>query len=470
MPNSVIERVKELSENENYEEVVKLLMPEVVSGDRHPHTLFWLGRAFLHLNSPVVAEWCYRESLDGARKWTTLGDFGRALLEQGRYQEAYDAFKEAHDISPGSVVTCVNLSNTALMLGRAEEAIQWANEGIRCDPNEVKPYINMGHALLTIGDHERGWTEYAKGVGHFEWRKFKQFGGEPVWDGSPDLRRLAVYAEQGLGDQVLFASVFNRLEKWMNVHCEITIDCHWRLEGLFSRSFPWARVCGTQFVPEPTWGEFLDASVAMSQLMPHFIRKATDFPGERYLRPCPNRMAEYGAALDEHHAGKSGLKIGLAWTGGVVRTQGQLRSGDYAEWKALLPHPPGKHTYVNLEYRESDADDDPDLITWPLVSQSPNIDDVAALIANLDLLVGVPTTSVHLAGALGVPTICLVDPSPHCFWGRDGERLPYYDSVRLIRRTDGTWGRHLEEVRRIIEERTWPIAPSSSPLAQATSS
>jgi hypothetical protein len=465
MRSSVTDHVKELADTEQYEEIVQFLMPKVVSGDRHPQTLFWLGRAFLHLDSPVVAEWCYRESLDGARKWTTLGDYGRCLLEQGRYQEAYDAFKEAHDISPGSVVTSVNLSNTALMLGRPEEAIQWANEGIRLDPEEIKPYINMGHALLTIGDHERGWKEYAKGVGHFEWRKKKTFGGEPVWDGdNTGLNRIAVYGEQGLGDQVLFASVFNRFQKWIergSPEAEITIDCHWRIEGLLSRSFPWARVCGTQFTENPTWGEFLDASCAMSELMPHFIGKASDFSGVPYLRPCPNRKAEYAAALEQHHAGKSGLKIGLAWTGGVVRTQGHLRSGSYPEWKALLPSNT-EHTYVNLEYRESDADDDPDLITWPLASRSPNMDDVAALISGLDLLIGVPTTSVHLAGALGVPTICLVDPSPHCFWGREGERLPYYDSVRLVRREDTTWGKYLEETRRIIEERTWPIAPSSS--------
>ena len=59
--------------------------------------------------------------------------------------------------------------------------------------------------------------------------------------------------------------------------------------------------------------------------------------------------------------------------------------------------------------------------------------DTAGLLANLDLVVSVDTSIVHLAGALGLPAWVMLAFAPDWRWGMSGEDCPWYSSLRLLR-------------------------------------
>jgi ADP-heptose:LPS heptosyltransferase len=66
--------------------------------------------------------------------------------------------------------------------------------------------------------------------------------------------------------------------------------------------------------------------------------------------------------------------------------------------------------------------------------------DVAAAIGSLDLLIGVDTALVHLAGAMGRPVWTMISKVPDWRWMLDRTDSPWYPSMRLFRQSQaGDW-------------------------------
>ena len=74
------------------------------------------------------------------------------------------------------------------------------------------------------------------------------------------------------------------------------------------------------------------------------------------------------------------------------------------------------------------------------VDQMADLDAFAAQVAAMDLVISVSNTTVHLAGALGVPAWVMLNTVPLPFWLLEGEDSPWYPSARLFRQSQaGEW-------------------------------
>ena len=133
----------------------------------------------------------------------------------------------------------------------------------------------------------------------------------------------------------------------------------------------------------------------------------------------------------------NGPKIGISWRGGAMPTRRNLRSIPLAELQPLLAR--RDSVYVSLQYGPCEAELDAlraQEQCAPVRHFREAIDDyeeTVALVAALDLVISVQTAVVHLAGALGRPTWVLVPAAPEWRYLAEGDRLPWYASVRLFR-------------------------------------
>jgi hypothetical protein len=148
-----------------------------------------------------------------------------------------------------------------------------------------------------------------------------------------------------------------------------------------------------------------------------------------------------------------GRKIGIAWTGGVHSTRTKDRSLTLENLKPLLSLP--GITWVSLEYK---GDAVPEIIHWPVLTQSKDYDDTASLVAELDHVVSVTTTVALLCGAMGKPCDVLVPQHPTWHWAEYGD-MPWYDCLRLWRREGVSWeplvsrlSQHLSEPQRMAAQ------------------
>src|SRR5690606_17227090 len=128
-----------------------------------------------------------------------------------------------------------------------KNAGEWARRALAVDPNHADAWATLGFVALAEGDWQTGWKGYAHALGG-KFRKKIQYGEEPLWDGTPG-KTVAFYGEQGLGDEIMYASCLEDAAR----DVQVIVECDPRLEGLFRRSFPYASVYGTRRKKEVAW-------------------------------------------------------------------------------------------------------------------------------------------------------------------------------------------------------------------------
>lgn len=366
--------------------------------------------------------------------WNNMG----MCLEIEYPERAMMCFDEALVIKPDNHHALINKGLMHLKRGEPEKCVKLCNQALKIDPTSRAAHDNKAQGLLMMREWAQGWDEYTHSWGGKHRRK-RDFG-LPIWEGQKDAR-VIVYAEQGLGDEILFASCIPDLQA---ISKQVIVECDQRLQGVFERSFG-VEAFGTRFENRSPITDWLEADyvISIGELPRFFRRNHKSFPGTRYLKPDPERCIQWDSLL----SCSPGLKIGLAWTGGLKNTGKRDRSLSLDTFAPLFDIP--NTTFVSLEYNE------PDLKGYPIkhwsraVDKSVDHDETLALINGLDLVISVTTTVVHSAGALGKECWCLVPKNPSFRFHLSGE-IPWHKSVKLMRQKD-SWDDVIVHIKRKLE-------------------
>jgi Flp pilus assembly protein TadD len=382
--------------------------------------------------------------------WSNLGLV--QLQHLGRLDEAEASLQRALAARPGFPDALTNLGMLRHDQGRFEEAQALYDKALRGDSRMHEARLNRSLLYLARGEFARGWEEYEarrQASTHFV-RRFERY---PEWDGAPAPERtLLVYGEQGLGDQIMFASCLPEAIAETR-HC--VIDCSPKLAALFGRSFPAVTVHGgLQKEADLSWLErapAIDLQIPMGSLPRFFRHSGAAFPRHAgYLKADPTAVGRWRERL----AGLgSGLKVGISWRGGTSKTRRDSRSAALAELLPLLASPGAR--FVSLQYTDCTAEVASIAATHGTRIQHwqealDDYDETAALVSALDLVICVQTAVAHLAGALGRPAWVMVPVVPEWRYLLKGERLPWYPSLRLFRQAEA--GQWRPTVERIIPE------------------
>lgn len=292
--------------------------------------------------------------------------------------------------------------------------------------------LNLSFVLLAQGHYAEGWTEYESR------RQTAETPGSvfpvPDWDGQPLRGALLLYGEQGLGDEIMFASC---VPDAVATTSPVILQCDVRLGALFQRSFPQARVVAADRTQREKALQPLQPFVAqlpVGSLPRLFRRQRSDFPTHGgYLKADPAKIAKWRDHLGD---AAGALRVGLCWRGGMSKFNVATRSIPLTEWLPILTVP--NTQFVSLQH--GDVRDDlaalkqtHNITVRSFINITNDLDDVAALISTLDLVISVQSTTVHLTGALGRPCWALVPFSPEWRYLAEGETMPWYPSAHIYR-------------------------------------
>lgn len=345
---------------------------------------------------------------------------------------AEKCFKESLKRNPANHAALQNMSLIAINRRQPDEALKWIERAEKFGVVTWENTDNKGMALLQKRDWS-GWKYYRETAGRTKPRQMRSYNDpeEPMWNG--ERGAVVVYGNQGIGDEIAFASCIpDACDK-----AEVIVDCDHRLGGLFKRSFPKAKVYGTRFKDDRDWDHAIDYSIPVDCLPSIFRGKTEDFPGTPYLKADPERRIQWKALFETFKK----PVIGVAWTGGADHTGRKHRSLTLDQ---LLPvFRSVDATWVSLEYRdvaeeleEFEMSSGVKILNYPRATRSHELsdyDDTAGLVAELDLVISVTTTVIHLSGALGKECWCLTPERATWWFGVEGETLPWYKSVKLFR-------------------------------------
>ncbi|WP_175947358.1 tetratricopeptide repeat protein [Burkholderia pyrrocinia] len=415
----------------------------------HPEAHYNLGIALQNLDRLPEAEAAYRDAIrcrPGLPQ--PHNNLGCVLRAQGRHDEAAAAFSDALALAPQMAEAHYNLGTTFEHAGRhddAERAYRRALE-LRADYGDAR--FGLATLLLGLGRFDEGWRRYEARyeLSAFVHRRTREVLRCAQWQGEPLAgKTLLVWQEDGLGDMLQFSRYFAEFQA--RNAARVVFACQPALHRLMET------VDGVDEVLDH------DAAAARAQEFdywtsllsaPLHVGTTLDtIPPPVLLVPDSACVARWRTRLDALPAGP---RVGLVWKGNPKHHNDAHRSLPSLALLTPLWSVSGVN-FVSLQkgQGEDEARDPPGGL--PLLHLGSEIDDfadTAAIVAQLDLVVCVDTSTAHLAASLGKPCwVLLPNQDVDWRWMHDRDDSPWYPgTVRLFRRRrDENWIQVAERVR-----------------------
>jgi tetratricopeptide (TPR) repeat protein len=403
----------------------------------------------------------------------------------GRLEEAHEDLKCARGLKPDSPELHINLGNVLRRLGHCEAALESCTRAIELKPDSPEAHLNLGavrydlndpqaavksydqaltlrpdfagahqnraYALLLAGDFARGWADH-----EWRWRNDhdplwneRQRFAEPPWLGGEPLagKRILLHAEQGFGDTIQFC----RFVPWVaDLGATVLLEVPAALASLLE-SLEGVSELIVRGEPLPP---FDCHSPLMSLPLAFGTRLGTVPARVPYLKSDPAKVRRWKEKL----GAASRLRVGIVWSGGFRPDQPELWTVNQRRNIPLAKLAPLRHCEVELfslqQGEQARAEltqliargwDGPALID--AAAELADFSDTAALMENLDLIISVDTSALHVAGALGRP-VWLLNRFDSCWrWLLDRTDSPWYPTLTIFRQARAAdWDGVIERV------------------------
>ncbi len=483
-----------------YEEAISAFEEGLQSAPSDPNLLFALGnaaRAIGHLEAAVA--FYNRVLTTSPNQIEAISNLAAVYRQQSKHEEATLILQSALNVNPGAPQLWHAIGNVRREMGDAESAETFFSEALRLKSTYPEALGNMADLIHEKGDLETALAYYGKAIGlspqnaqlhvnrgvmqlshgnltlgwrDYEWRTkvpekavqrdhgLKRWAGQSLVD-----KRLLVCAEQGIGDQVLFASCFAELiEIAAKANATCVFECEKRLVPLFKRSFP-----GAKFYPQNVTEQAGQRSMSYDWLksaggadfavemgsLPRTLRPTVEsFPKENtYLKVASTKKKSWDSWLKGLGEKK---KVGVCWRSGDTSGQRALQFAPLDHWGDLMSS--DQYTYINLQYdacdeerREVEKLAGHKIHNPPNIDQKNDIDEVIALMSSLDAVVSAPTAVPVFSGAAGVPTLKIVYQSSWTALGQNYE--PFTPACRIIQPDQtGDWKQAMSKTKTALPE------------------
>ncbi|MBC7668588.1 MAG: flagellar protein FlbA, partial [Gemmatimonadaceae bacterium] len=485
-----------------YEAALKLLPNHgAVAGD--------LGRLAFRMDMPEIAAKFFMHYLQ-ARPGDLEGvnNLACALRDLNRCEDAIEVLRPAINEHPAQPLLWNTLGTIMCSLGDGVTAVTFFDETLRLAPEFGKAYHNRAYAKIDLGDVEGALTDCELAISVAEsaedlatmkfgratillalgrvaegWKEYEgRFSADLLeaprftiegerWSPGMDLasKSLMICAEQGLGDEVMFANMLPDVIEALGPQGKLSIAVERRLVPLFQRSFPQITVTPHRTVsyegrvyrgaPEIEDWSAIDLWTPMGTLLETFRPTVASFPNRlNFLVADPARVEHWRRELEN---APTGPKVGLLWKSLKLNGERARQFSPFMLWRPVFETP--GVTFVNLQYGDCSeeialAREEFGVDIWqpPGIDLKQDLDDVAALCCAMDLIVGFSNATTNLGGACGAPIWMLTGASS---WTRLGaQTYPWYPQTRCFITSDyNDWDPTMQKVGVALKAR-FPMA------------
>ncbi|MFJ9452927.1 tetratricopeptide repeat protein [Herbaspirillum sp. NPDC101397] len=361
---------------------------------------------------------------------------------QDRYEEAMALFHKALEVDPKHPLTHNNIGATMYDYGETVSSLQYFKDALALKPNYLTAQHNLALGQLLAGDLKDGWANHESRLEVKERRHVyklihKLFELIPKWDGKSSLqgKYILLMHEQGFGDSIQFVRYVHKL---LEQGARVALHVKDPLARLFrSVSDQVTLVRENDPLPKCDY-----AYVLMS--LPHALGtdRVEDIPSYPfYLSADPQDIKRWKDKMDMFADNTGDLRVGFVWAGNPEHGNDRKRSIPLETFAPLFNTSGVQFFSIQKGLVTSELAKLPkELPVYNIGDALNDFADTAAVMANLDLIISVDTSVVHLAGALGRPTWTLLAHTPDWRWLNDREDSPWYPSMRLFRQpTRNDW-------------------------------
>lgn len=472
----VIEGIGDAFKKADLKRVEALLWPALNQFSQTPQLWFWAGNLFFQTDRAACAAVAFQRCLDLDDNPLVLANLGASYRKLNRHDEGISVLEAAIDRQPDYQPALVNLGSMYVNEGCPEKGIpplEHAVElGRKAGKMERGAEWNLALLYLEAGRFKEGFSLYRNGYGNE--RLVRTYGKESMGIPEPQhlepdsptvidgrKAKLIVYGEQGLGDELMAASMLIEASR----EFDIILECHPRLEWIH-RNSKWARQLedeGREVRIYPTrkddhisWP--IDERIIVDYKCPLLDLASRYRPdAESFRKVAAELLPFYTCDAEESARYRAQLEaiadgrpiVGLATRGGVMQTARTYRTLRIPDADYLFSNTDclfvsldyddmtGFATYVFDKYGEN-------RYRWfPAITQHWDYFHTAALVDACDVVVTVCQSVFHLSAAMGKPTLCLTPK--RCAWRyapmpENSEESYWYSdpAIRLLRQDDPT--------------------------------
>lgn len=298
-----------------------------------------------------------------------------------------------------------------------------------------------GH-LLRKQEFASAWIHVCNGL-----RTVLDFGCPDLDDADTTGKRILVYQDQGFGDCIQYLPAIFQLAQRNDVVLAVIEPLH---SLLAAQGYPFKII---RIGEVDSYREFFDVQCRLMSLV---ALLQLDLSKPTQPVPYIKCVGSYPDILERVRPYADKLKVGLVWAGNRQHLNDVLRSTRLKDWDELF-------TMRNVQIFSLQKDvASQQLIAYPsginLADAFDDFSGAAAAVAAMDIIVGVDTGLLHLAGAMGKPAwMVLPYYGQDGRWFEEGDRYPWYPTLRLLRREPAdSWQ---DAIHRMVGELSETRAP-----------
>ena len=373
-------------------------------------------------------------------------NLGSAFMSLGKESEAKHCFETTLLLEPDNPFAHTNIGVLENKAGHHESALAHFQKALDLMPavetlDTVRNRFFMGLSQLAQGELDAGWANYEygwqmpSGNGRNPRRTFEV----PRWTGESLVgKSILVWREQGLGDEIFF---FSAVRDLLSLGGDVIIECDPRIVPTLRRSYPTATVRQQQYYAMPPHKSFnndFDFQIPAGALFAHFRKSAEDFKksGPYFV------VSEENARVFDTRMGPRGqsLRVGICWRSGDLNATRNVYYSPLSAWENVFAVKGVQ--FVNLQYGDTakevlgaQSEFGVSLNSWSDINRKDDLDEVAALISQLDLVISVGTAVAQIAAAVGIPVWLMHITKDWPQFGSDN--YPTYPNVRMIKADNG---------------------------------
>ena len=399
--------------------------------------------AWLNLGVVYDALGKYEESLDcfdtalrlNRALTSAIINRGQILFKMGKEVEALESFDEISRSSPNDPSLHCVIGDFFHQIGNHEKAVGWYTRAIDIEGEFADPHFGLSLSLLAQGLFKNGWKEYRWGWLNGKRKPLKI--APPIKD-IVELEELIgksilVRGEQGIGDDIMFASVIQDAGK---ICKNISFHCRGKLKKLFQRSFP-----ENVLVLSPGDNvdyQSYDGEISIGDLCGLVRQDIQSFGrGTRYLFSDASSTNLIRAQIKKEQTRGAKKICGVSWKT-TAKSTNQRSIALLELISELNIHE--QFDFVSLQY--GDTAEEIKIVNRELgikflnvnqVDRFNDIDGLASLISACDQVVSIDNSVAHLAGALGAQTAFLLPQIPDWRWWQSFANCNWYATVQCYR-------------------------------------
>lgn len=405
-----------------------------------------LGSAWHHLGeSQKVIE----ISVNAIGKWPGCAELhvnlGAALTTMNLLDEAIISIETALLIKPDFIEAQLSLAPIETLRGNGEVAVKIYEDFLN-NPNYINHHLipwakyYLSYEYFKMGKLKKAWSYYENGFDSSIAYKIKRRPDrkffKPKWTGQ-DLtsKRILVWAEQGVGDEIIYMSIVNTLIQ-RNINSSIIVECDSRLIPIFSRTYP-AVIFRTPsydgFNYNNALNDDFDYHIPMADLGGIYRNNLNDFYVDKYqLKINEEKALQFRERLNNK---PNILKVGVCWRSGTMDPNRNKHYTALTDWEKIFNL--NNAIFINLQYGECEDEISRAeelhgirIERWNDVDLKNDLDDVFALMSELDVIVTAGTAVFAMGGALNIP-VCMYEPE-YGFDSLGTTEYPFLPSVKVF--------------------------------------